>query len=256
MHNCCGLHPEIEGNPLSSSNVYDDARRAAAYGTLEFPGTYYLAYRDLPSIIADNVTGRVALDFGCGTGRSTRFLKNLGFDTLGIDISASMIGLARRADPGGSYRLIGDGDFSHLTSRSFDLILCAFAFDNIPDADKRAGLMRGLRELLRQNGRIVLLGSAPEIYTREWVSFTTKDFPENRLAMSGDAVRIVMTDVDDQRPVVDFLWFHEDYRRLFARSGLDMIAYHKPLGRHDEPYRWHTELAVSPWAIYVLAREQ
>ncbi len=234
--------------------MYDDARRAAAYATLELPGTYYLAYRDLPGIFAEHVTGRVALDFGCGTGRSTRFLKSLGFDALGIDISASMIGLARKADPAGSYQLIGDGDFSHFAARSFDLILCAFAFDNIPDADKRAGLLGGLRELLRQDGRVVLLDSTPEIYTHEWVSFTTRAFPQNRLARSGDAVRIVMTDVDDQRPVVDFLWFHQDYLRLFARSGLEMITYHKPLGRADELYGWRTELTVSPWVIYVLAR--
>ena len=30
------------------SNVYADAERAASYADLEFPGTYYLAYRDLP----------------------------------------------------------------------------------------------------------------------------------------------------------------------------------------------------------------
>ena len=34
---------------MSFTNVYDDAQRAEAYGTLECPGTYYLAYRDLPA---------------------------------------------------------------------------------------------------------------------------------------------------------------------------------------------------------------
>ena len=102
----------VTKTPVPAPNVYDDVRRASAYATLEFPGTYYLAYRDLPNIIAENVTGRVALDFGCGTGRSTRFLKSLGFDALGIDISASMIALARKADGEGSYQLIDDGDFS------------------------------------------------------------------------------------------------------------------------------------------------
>lgn len=54
------------------SNVYDDKARADAYAKLEFPGTYYLAYRDLPAIISEHVKGAAALDFGCGTGRSTR----------------------------------------------------------------------------------------------------------------------------------------------------------------------------------------
>ncbi|MBD3299394.1 MAG: hypothetical protein GF341_12105, partial [candidate division Zixibacteria bacterium] len=61
-------------------NVYADDQRAESYAKLEFPGTYYLAYRDIPELLKTHVTGRKALDFGCGTGRSTRFLKALGFD--------------------------------------------------------------------------------------------------------------------------------------------------------------------------------
>lgn len=87
---------------MSFFNVYDDTERAEAYATLEFPGTYYLIYRDLPAIIAERVSGRKALDFGCGAGRSTRLLKKLGFDATGIDISSSMIHLAANADPGGT----------------------------------------------------------------------------------------------------------------------------------------------------------
>ena len=65
------------------SNVYDDPLRAEAYSTLEFPGTYYLAFRDLPPILRTCVQGTRALDFGCGAGRSTRFLRGLGFETVG-----------------------------------------------------------------------------------------------------------------------------------------------------------------------------
>ena len=46
-------------------------------------------------IISNYINGRKALDFGCGTGRSTRFLRNIGFDTTGIDIAADMINKAR-----------------------------------------------------------------------------------------------------------------------------------------------------------------
>ena len=73
-------------------NVYDDKSRADAYAKLEFPGTYYLAYRDLPEIICEHVRGTKGLDFGCGTGRSTRFLAKLGFESVvGVDIADQMI---------------------------------------------------------------------------------------------------------------------------------------------------------------------
>ena len=76
-------------------NVYDDPARAAAYATLEYPGTYWLAFRDLPALIAKHVTGTRALDFGCGAGRSTRFLEGLGFEAVGVDVSESMLARAR-----------------------------------------------------------------------------------------------------------------------------------------------------------------
>lgn len=236
---------------MSFSNVYDDAERASAYASLEFPGTYYLAYRDLPAIIAEHVAGRTALDFGCGAGRSARFLKRLGFDAIGVDISRRMIELARAADPGGRYLLVGDGDLRAAGDARFDLVLSAFAFDNIPGAAHRRELLRGLRDRLAPGGRIVLLGSTPEIYTHEWASFTTKDFPENRRAASGDAVRIVMKDVADARPVVDLVWSHDDYLALFAAAELELIARYTPLGRADEPYPWRSETSIAPWVIYV-----
>lgn len=235
-------------------NVYDDAERAKAYARLEFPSTYYLAFRDLPAIIAEHMTGRTALDFGCGAGRSTRFLKKLGFHAIGIDISKSMVQLGRTADPKGDYRLVEDGDLSSLDPASFDLVLSAFTFDNIPDRVKRPRLLRSLRSLLTDSGLIVMLGSTPEIYTHEWASFTTKDFPENRQARSGETVRIAMKDVVDARPVVDLMWFHDDYRELFAAAELDLVHHCKPLGREDEPYPWIAETSIAPWVIYVLKK--
>lgn len=237
---------------MSFFNVYEDTQRAEAYAKLEFPGTYYLAYRDLPAIIAKHVSGRAALDFGCGAGRSTRFLKKLGLNAIGIDISSSMIQLARNADPDGEYRLVEDGDFSAFDPGSFDLVLSAFTFDNIPDGGRRCELLRGLRRLLRDQGRIILLDSTPEIYTHEWASFTTKDFPENCRAKSGDTVRVVMKDVEDRRPVVDLVWFHEDYLNLFAVSELELVGHYTPLGNKDEPYDWLTETSIAPWVIYVV----
>lgn len=74
---------------MSFANVYHDDARAAAYATLDFPGTYYLAFRDLQAMIGQRAHSVSALDFGCGTRRSTRFLRRLGFDAVGIDISRS-----------------------------------------------------------------------------------------------------------------------------------------------------------------------
>jgi SAM-dependent methyltransferase len=238
---------------MGFGNVYEDARRAEAYAKLEFPGTYYLAYRDLPAIIAKHVTGSAALDFGCGTGRSTRFLRKLGFDAMGVDISADMIVKAEELDPDGDYRLITDHGLDQFAMASFDLVLSVFTFDNIP-AGQKAALCASLGKLLAPTGRIVSVVSAPEIYRHEWASFSTRDFPENHQAQSGDRVRIIMTDVEDSRPVEDILCTDESYRAIYTDAGLALLQTYQPLAHADEPYDWVNETTTAPWTIYVLRR--
>ncbi|MBD3217293.1 MAG: methyltransferase domain-containing protein [candidate division Zixibacteria bacterium] len=237
---------------MDFENVYEDDFRASEYARLEFPGTYYLAYRDLPEIISKHVNGTKALDFGCGAGRSTRFLKKLGFNAIGVDISKRMIDQAQKIDPEGVYRLIDDADLSSFNDGSFDLAQSIFTFDNIPTLEKKLNNLVSIKRALKPDGRFINLVSSPEIYLHEWASFSTRDFPENRNAKSGDRVRIVMKDISDKRPVEDIVWSDEAYRENYLQTGFEIIEIHKPLGKKDEPYEWITETEIAPWVIYVL----
>ncbi len=244
---------------MTFANCYEDGVRAEAYATLEFKNTYHLAYRDIPAILGAHVHGCKSLDFGCGTGRSTRFLRQLGFEVTGVDIAEDMIRKARELDPSGDYRLIrsddGPGDdLRSFPSRTYDLILAAFTFDNIAgkNNDNRVRILRDLGRLLNRDGKLVLIVSRPEIYTHEWASFSTKDFPENQLAKSGDKVRIVVTDHADPRPVEDILWTDESYREVFEAARLRLLQKYEPLARGNEPYSWASEVQIAPWAVYVL----
>lgn len=239
---------------MGSFNFYEDAQYADAYSKLEFPGTYYLAYRDLPEIFSLHVTGARAMDFGCGAGRSTRFLRKLGFDVTAIDISQEMIRKARAVDPGGDYRLIEHGDFSQFEAQGFDLVLSSFTFDNVPEKKEKVRLFAGLRNLLEPQGKMINLVSAPEIYVYEWASFSTSNYPENKRAKSGDPVRIINTAIVDERPVTDILMTDEAYRDVYAEAGLEIVSTRKPLGRTDEPFDWVNETKIAPWVIYILGK--
>ena len=234
-------------------NSYEDEIRARAYATLEFHNDYYLAFRDLPKIFKKYVKGLKALDFGCGTGRSTRFLKKHGFTTIGIDISSEMISIAKSLDPTGEYHVVKDGDYSQFSADSFDLILSTFTFDNIPQK-KKVTLFSNLTTLLKKNGTFINLVSSPEMYTHEWASFSTKDFPENKHAKTGDIVKIITTEFADKRPCYDIFCSDEEYKKIYEKSGLKPIIIIKPLSTGEEPYPWVNETTIAPWIIYVLHR--
>ncbi|MEZ4653842.1 MAG: class I SAM-dependent methyltransferase [Candidatus Eisenbacteria bacterium] len=233
-------------------NVYDDDERARAYDQLEFPGTYFLAFRDLPGLFRKHVRGTRALDFGCGAGRSSRFLRDLGFSVVGIDISHPMLAKARERDPEGDYRRVEPGDPRSLPGGPFDLILSAFTFDNLGAEEEKEATLRALRSLLGAGGRLVSVVSAPEIYVHEWASFSTRDFPENRQARSGDRVKIVMLDVPDRRPVEDIVCTDDTYARIYDRVGLTVLETVRPLFTGEEPFAWQTETEVAAWVVYVL----
>ena len=239
---------------MKINNSYEDSKRASAYARLEFPGTYYLAYRDLPQIISEHVGGNRAIDFGCGTGRSTRFLQQQGFETVGIDISAEMIRQARQFDGGGDYRLVENGVFHQLEDESFDLVLSAFTFDNIAEPEMKIKNLIALGKKLKPGGIMVNLVSAPEMYTHEWASFSTQDFPENNQAGSGDKVKIIITDINDTRPVVDTVWTDADYREMYKQSSFEILKTYKPLADKNDGYNWINETTTAPWVIYCLGR--
>jgi SAM-dependent methyltransferase len=233
--------------------VYEDAQYAGAYAALDWSGTYFLVRRDLPGIVAEHVNGRRALDFGCGTGRSTRLLTACGFDVMGVDVSESMIERARLVDPTGRYVLIRDGDLDDLDG-DFDLVLAAFPFDNIPNAQKPR-LLSALGRRLAVAGRFVNIVSAPAIYTHEWTSFSTRGYPNNTSARDGDVVRIVTREFEHAQPAEDVLCGPDCYRDVYQRSGLDVVATYRPLGKIDDGWPWVSEMDVAPWVIDVLRRK-
>jgi SAM-dependent methyltransferase len=104
-----------------------------------------------------------ALDVGCGTGTNVRYLAGVGYDAVGIDVSALAIELAKAGAEGakGSIRfqrldLLADGP----PAGEFDLVFdrgCLHVFD---EPDDRALYARRVAECLAPDGLwLSLLGS-------------------------------------------------------------------------------------------------
>ncbi len=104
----------------------DYAALASIYETLgmaAFAETFTSRLIDFAQ--SHDLTGRRAVDLGCGTGASVRWFANHGYNITGIDNSPSMLNIAQNSIPGSgiTYQLL-EGDIRALSDlHDIDLVL-------------------------------------------------------------------------------------------------------------------------------------
>jgi SAM-dependent methyltransferase len=96
---------------------------------------------------------RRALDAGCGTGFQTAILQELGYETLGVDLSAGLLGRARARCAGA--RLL-QGDLGALPCRDETVDLVVSCGSTLSFVDDAARAVRELERVLRPGGRLLL----------------------------------------------------------------------------------------------------
>lgn len=99
----------------------------------------------------------LAVDVGCGEGRWTRALGELGYDAVGVDRSNTLVAAAREADPEGRYEVaeaehlpFGDGEAA--------LVMCINVLMHIVDLEQ---VLREFARILRAGGVLVVALAHP-----------------------------------------------------------------------------------------------
>ena len=105
-------------------------------------------------LVRSRGSGPVA-DVGCGPGRITRHLHDLGLSAFGIDLSPAMIDLARRDHPDLRFE-VGSMTRLDLTDECLTGLLAWFSLIHVPDGEMPA-VFAGFHRVLRPGG-VVLLG--------------------------------------------------------------------------------------------------
>ena len=232
--------------------THDYEKLAQYYAQLGISGTYYLAFRDLVEYLRP-FKGKPALDFGCGAGRSTRFLKNFGIQAHGVDRSSEMIAQARTFDPDGSYIQIPPSNLSQFGDQEFNLIFSSFVLMEISSLQEIKALLKEMARILQPNGKIIIIVSNPDIVGQNCVSFN-KDYDCNRNLKSGDKLRLDITDASRTFTLYDYYWTDDDYRRAFSSAGLSIETTFKPLGKPRDGIDWKAETIIPPFNIYILVK--
>jgi SAM-dependent methyltransferase len=105
------------------------------------------------ALFAEQADGPV-VDVGCGPGHFTAHLASLGLDVSGIDLSPSMIELARGSHPGVRFE-VGSMTDLPLPDASVTGVLAFWSLIHVPD-DAVPGVLGHFHRVLRPGGRVVL----------------------------------------------------------------------------------------------------
>ncbi|WP_448851583.1 class I SAM-dependent methyltransferase [Corynebacterium sp. 335C] len=104
--------------------------------------------------------GARILDAGCGQGRVGGYLADRGHHVVGVDVDAHLIRVAAAHHPGATWL---EGDLADLgavlaaagEAGPFDLQVCAGNVLGFVDPADRGAVLRGLRDALADDGRLV-----------------------------------------------------------------------------------------------------
>ncbi|WP_432737413.1 methyltransferase domain-containing protein [Maridesulfovibrio sp. FT414] len=232
--------------------THDYNQFAKEYSTLDIDGTYYLAFRDIPSILRMNTNGRRGLDYGCGTGRSTRFLKEIGYNMSGVDISPTMITEAVARDKHGEYIQIKSAE-TPFPNASFDFVFSSFVFIEVDNLAEIERILIEMKRILKPGGIFVFVTSPASTYDGNWVSFDYDlSHNENELT-SGDSAQLSIKGTNVV--LYDYFWSQEDYTLALKNAKLSIIDIHHPIGKTSDPVNWLDEAHKAYFSIYVTKKD-
>ena len=130
------------------SNEDKTDEQAHAYVQTHQAAHRYLAYRDIPLLLQQFAHGKRALDYGAGTGASSVFLSDLGFDVIGVDVSSGMLEKAQTNFPDIQFCSV-----ENLTAANdFDVVFSSFVLFELDKKDNIVQYLNKSSSFLKENG--------------------------------------------------------------------------------------------------------
>jgi SAM-dependent methyltransferase len=237
------------GSDADGRYRYTDAD-AELYGSLGIEGTTYQIGFDAVAKLLGDVRGKTFLDFGCGNGRSARFLRSLGVQHVyAVDHAQNMIdqALTQRLD---SVTFIHIDSTIPLPDTSVDGAVSMSVFIEIRTRGAMTRACAEIARILRAGAAFVLESSSPMAFGHTFRSFS---YPHAGPLRSGDTTPCIV--IAPRGPIVikDTYWTEHDYVDAIEQAGLTVTTIDYP--RPRDPAAWSTDEASVPPCIVIEAKK-
>lgn len=198
----------------NQQHVYDQLQ-ANLYAEIGITGTYKITFDKLKEVLNKiNIKGKRWLDFGCGPGRSTRFLADLGANAVGIDKSEEMFYKAKEKHQDLKFYLSDE----RLNGRLglFDGALSAFVFLEMSSKSDMNEALKLINRLLKPGAPFILATINPFTVGKEFESWIHQAQDLKNLK-SGDPI-ICKIISSYELKVTDYYWTDDDYKNVLEHN--------------------------------------
>jgi ubiquinone/menaquinone biosynthesis C-methylase UbiE len=164
--------------------------------------SFYNDFIEIPAIsglLKDLVPGKKVLDLGCGTGIFTKVIHDWGGDVIGIDISESMIKIARNEYPDIKFFTL-DAEKTNFPDEEFDVVSSSLMIHYLDDL---LILFKEVNRILKLNGFFIFSFHHPANEAIE------------KIELNGETKNIF----NDYYSLKDYRW------RMF-QNRMELISYH------------------------------
>lgn len=156
-------NPQVRSDRQSFDATTFDGYAALYEEIFTWPYRSELEIPMLKTLLGD-VSGKAVLDFGCGPGTFTRWLKRLGArQVVGYDISEGMLSYARNREEIEQAGLIYTSDISRY-EQQFDIVLAVYVMPYAPDRLTLTHMVRDMADVLKPGGRLITLPLNPAFH--------------------------------------------------------------------------------------------
>jgi len=223
---------------------------AGLYGSLGIEGTTYQIGFDAVANLLGDSRGKTFLDFGCGAGRSARFLKELGArHVYAVDHDQNMIDQAVSRELDGVTFLRIDS-LIPLSDASVDGAVSMNVFIEIRTPGAMTHACTEIARTLRPGAPFILQSASPMAFGH---TFRNISYPQAGPLRSGETTACIVTAPEGQFTIEDTYWAEDDYVDAIEQAGLTVatIGYPRPI----DPAAWSTDEASIPPFIIIEARK-
>lgn len=159
-----------------------------------------LGLKVIANLLGPRIHGKV-LDYGCGPGNSSRFLKSGGAKVVGVDVSQKEISIAQAYNDGIEYRVIKSSNLDALPS-DFDAVVFSFVLLTIASTEEIKKILRSCRSKIKSDGRLIILNGNMEMAQERQLEFVSYAIEKLHHPQSGDPVVSGWEEIEGLRSLI------------------------------------------------------